>query len=136
MRSVARYPQEFFVPYQFIYEEHRSDINAVRYNYMVDGEVLSGAVLRSIKLGSRIDSAGREIERRAVSKSGRRGETSRYRRRSSGARRSRTLPVEALGARGKAAAVGRADLAVLEAHELRSWARSARATSIFPRAAP
>lgn len=46
-----RYPQEFFVPYQFIYEEHRSDINAVRYNYMVDGEVLSGALLRSIKLG-------------------------------------------------------------------------------------
>jgi hypothetical protein len=45
------YPQEFFVPYQFIYEEHRSDINAVRYNYMVDGEVLSGTILKSIKLG-------------------------------------------------------------------------------------
>jgi hypothetical protein len=48
------YAQEFFVPYQFMYEEHRSDVNAVRYNYMVDGKVLSGIILKSIKLAGSI----------------------------------------------------------------------------------
>jgi hypothetical protein len=34
-----------------MYEEYRNDVNAVRYNYMVDGEIMSGTMLRSIKLG-------------------------------------------------------------------------------------